>query len=114
MARTERSVVAAQARAIADAWSAPGSPPSWWLTAATFAAIADEDVLLDLGSAIPPDRLPPLLLAAALGFLAPGTDLARHYPRPGGGRPSRARGLAAELAVSARHHRAELAELCAS
>jgi hypothetical protein len=114
MARTERSVVAAQARAIADAWSAPGAPSSWWLTAATFAAIADEDVLLDLGSAIPPDRLPPLLLAAALKFLAPGTDLARHHPQPGGEQPPPDPGFGSELASFARHHRAELAELCAS
>ena len=62
MTGTQRSVVAEQARAIADAWSPPDAPESWWLTAATFAAIAEEEVLLDLAAAIPPDRLPPLLL----------------------------------------------------
>jgi hypothetical protein len=106
-------VVADQARAIADAWSAPDAPESWWLTAATFAAIADEDVLLDLAAEIPPARLPPLLLAAALTFLAPDTDLARHYPRPGGQQPPRDPGFGRELAAVARHHRAELGELCA-
>jgi hypothetical protein len=58
--------VAAQARAIADAWSPPGAPESWWLTASTFTTIAEEEPLLDLATAVPPDRLPPLLLAAAV------------------------------------------------
>jgi Uncharacterized protein conserved in bacteria (DUF2332) len=106
-------VVAGQARAIADAWSPPGAPESWWLTAATFAAIAEEDVLLDLAAQIPPDRLPPLLLAAALGFLAPGSDLARHHPRPGGAQPPRDPGFGAELAAFAAVRTAELAALCA-
>jgi hypothetical protein len=53
---TGRAVVAGQARAIADAWSSPGAPESWWLTAAMFAAVAEEDVLLDLAAAIPADR----------------------------------------------------------
>jgi hypothetical protein len=113
MTGTGRSVVAAQARAIADAWSPPGAPESWWLTAATLTAIAEEDPLLDLASAIPPDRLPPLLLAAAVRFLASGSDLARHYPQPGGPQPPRDPAFGAELATFARERHAELAALCA-
>lgn len=105
--------MAGQARAIADAWSPPGAPESWWLTAATFAAIAEHDALLDLAAEIPTDRLPPLLLAAALGYLAPGSDLARHYPRPGGQQPPRDPGFGAELAAFARDRRVEIADLCA-
>lgn len=48
MTGTGRSVVAAQARAIADAWSPPRAPESWWLTAATFTTIAEEEPLLDV------------------------------------------------------------------
>jgi hypothetical protein len=59
---TPREVVAGQARAVAAAWSSEDAPESWWLTAETLTAIAEEDVLLDLAAAIPPDRLPPLLL----------------------------------------------------
>ncbi|MCW0214279.1 MAG: DUF2332 domain-containing protein [Pseudonocardia sp.] len=104
--------MAGQARAIADAWSPPGAPESWWLTAATFAAIAEEEPLLDLAAAIPADRLPPLLLAAAVRFLALGSELDRHYPRPGGVQPPRDPGFGAELAAFARPRRAELAEVC--
>jgi hypothetical protein len=51
MTGTGRSVVAAQARAIADAWSPPGAPESWWLTAATFTTIAEDEPLLDVALA---------------------------------------------------------------
>ncbi|MBN9102094.1 MULTISPECIES: DUF2332 domain-containing protein [unclassified Pseudonocardia] len=108
-----RDVVAGQARAIAHAWSPPGAPEGWWLTAATFAAIAEHDELLDLAVAVPSDRLPPLLLAAAVGYLAPGTALGRHYPRPGGPQPPRDPGFGAELAAFAREHAPALAALCA-
>jgi hypothetical protein len=113
---TERAVVAGQSRAIADAWSAADAPESWWLTAETFAAIAEEDVLLDLAVAIPPDRLPPLLLAAALGFLVTERDAppARYYPRPGGVQPARDGGFRTELVDFARAERSALAELCAT
>ncbi|MDN5857796.1 MAG: DUF2332 domain-containing protein [Pseudonocardia sp.] len=113
---TERAIVAGQARAIADAWSPPGAPQSWWLTAETFAAIAEEDVLLELAVAIPSDRLPPLLLAAALGFLAAEHDAspARYYPRPGRAQPARDGGFRSELVEFARAERSALAELCAT
>src|SRR4051812_16449992 len=114
MTGTDRAVVADQARAIADAWSPAGAPASWWLTAATFAAIAEQDVLLDLASEIPQDRLPPLLLAAAVRYLAPGSEIARHYPDPGGDQPPPDPAFGAELAAFARARRADLAGLCAS
>ena len=87
---TEPEIVTGQAMAIADAWSPPDAPESWWLTAATFTAIAREDVLRDLAAEIPPDRLPPLLLAAVLQYLVtaePEAPIARHYPVPGGPQP---------------------------
>ena len=73
---TGRAEVADQARAVAAAWSPPGAPESWWLTAETFAAIAEDDVLLDLAVEVPADRLPPLLLSAAI-------NLPRHRAGPG-------------------------------
>jgi hypothetical protein len=99
-----RDAVADQAMAIADAWSPPDAPQSWWLTAATFTAIAREDALLDLAAAIPPDRLPPLLLAAVLEYLVaaePDAPIARHYPMPGGAQPPPDSGFGAELAAFA-------------
>lgn len=112
MTGTDRAVVASQARAIADAWSPAGAPPSWWLTAATFATIADSDVLLDLASRIPQDRLPPLLLAAAVRYLAPGSEIARHYPEPGGEQPPEDPAFGTELDAFARARRDDLAGLC--
>ena len=114
MAGTDRAVVAAQAMAIADAWSPDGAPPSWWLTAATFSAIAEQDVLLDLASAIPQDRLPPLLLAAAVRYMATGSEIARYYPEPGGEQPPPDPSFGAGLAAFAHARRDDLAGLCAS
>ena len=112
MTGTQRSVVAGQAMAIADAWSPPDAPPSWWLTAATFTAIAREDVLRGLAAEIPPDRLPPLLLAAVLQYLvAEARTLARHYPVPGGPQPPSDPGFGAELAEFADARRDRVREL---
>jgi hypothetical protein len=112
---TEPGVVAGQAMAIADAWSPPDAPESWWLTAATFAAIAQEDVLRELAAAVPQDRLPPLLLAAALEYLVaaePDAPIARHYPVPSGPQPPRDPGFGAELAAFAAARRERVAQLC--
>jgi hypothetical protein len=62
----------AQAQAIAMAWSPPVAPPSWRLTAETFTAIAEDSDLLDLAAETPLDRLPPLLLSAAVAFFVAG------------------------------------------
>ncbi len=101
---TDPEIVAGQAMAVADAWSPPDAPAGWWLTAATFTAIAREPVLRDLAVAIPPDRLPPLLLAAVLRQLVaaePDAPIARHYPVPGGPQPPFDPGFGAELAAFA-------------
>ena len=93
---------------------AAGRSPSWWLTAATFTAIAREDALLDLAAAIPPDRLPPLLLAAVLEHLVaaePDAPIARHYPVPGGAQPPSDPGFGAELAAFAAQRRDEVVRL---
>jgi len=111
---TDPEIVTGQAMAIADAWSPPDAPPSWWLTAATFTAIAREDVLRALAAEIPPDRLPPLLLAAVLQYLVaeePDAPLARHYPAPGGPQPPPDPGFGAELAAFADARRARVREL---
>jgi hypothetical protein len=90
MGSAHRSAVALQARSIAAAWSPPDAPASWWLTAATFTAIAEDDELLGLAADVPLDRLPPLLLSAAIRFQLDqrGQDpLAAYYPRPGRRQP---------------------------
>ncbi|MGY1592247.1 DUF2332 domain-containing protein [Geodermatophilus sp. SYSU D00708] len=107
-----RATVAEQARSIAAAWSPPDAPPSWWLTAATFTAIAEDDELLDLAAAIPLDRLPPLLLSAAMRYLLADEPLAAYYPRPGGTQPPEDDGFRPALRAFARAHAPALDELC--
>jgi hypothetical protein len=62
---TDPSVVAEQAGLVATAWSPPGAPASWALTAAQFEVLRDDTDLLALAATIPADRLPPLLFTAA-------------------------------------------------
>src|SRR6476620_7349378 len=91
-AESLRVEVAEQARAVAAAWSPAGAPAGWWLTAETFTAIAEEPVLLDLAVEVPTERLPPLLLSAAITRLVTELQpepLAGYYPRPGGSQPPR-------------------------
>jgi hypothetical protein len=110
-----RATVARQARSIAAAWSPPDAPPSWWLTAATFTAIAEDDELLDLAAALPPDRLPPLLLSAAirchLDRHGP-EELVAYFPRPGGAQPPRDEGFRPALRAFAGSEAAALDRLC--
>ena len=110
-----RASVRDQALGIAAGWSPPGAPESWALTAATFRAVADEEVLLDLAVAIPAEKLPPLLLSAALQYLV-GRDhpepLATYYPTPGSGQPPLDDAFAPTLAAFAAQNATELAELC--
>ena len=54
---------------VAAAWSPPGAPASWRLTAAQFEALASDPELLAIAATIPPARLPPLLFEAAATFL---------------------------------------------
>ena len=110
-----RVAVAQQARSIAAAWSPPDAPPTWWLTAATFTAIAEDDELLDLAAAVPLDRLPPLLLSAAIRFHLDrrgGERLAAYYPRPGGAQPPRDEGFRPALRAFAEAEAPALARLC--
>lgn len=112
-----RATIAGQARAIATAWSPPDAPASWRLTAQTFTAIAEDDDLLDLAAQIPLDRLPPLLLSAAVAFLVANRQpdpLARYYPHPGSTQPPYDDGFRAALHQFCRAERAALTELCAT
>jgi hypothetical protein len=62
---TDPVVVADQAGMVAAAWSPADAPASWRLTAAQFEALRDDVELQAIAATIPPDRLPPLLFAAA-------------------------------------------------
>jgi hypothetical protein len=55
-----------QADRLAVAWSGPGAPASWALTAALFATVRDEPRLLALAARIDAERLPALLFVAAV------------------------------------------------
>ena len=115
-AESLRVEVADQARAVAAAWSPAGAPASWWLTAETFTAIAEEPVLLDLAVEVPTDRLPPLLLSAAITRLVTELrpePLAGYYPRPGGSQPPRDDRFRPALCAFAVAEREALSRLCA-
>jgi hypothetical protein len=110
-----RAHVRDQALGIADGWSPPDAPASWALTAELFRAIAQEDALLDLAAAVPADRLPPLLLSAALRYLvtrdAPA-PLAGYFPTAGSGQPPLDAGFRPALVAFAAEHADEIAALC--
>lgn len=101
---------------MAAAWSPPDAPASWELTAETFRALAEEDPLVDLAAALPADRLPPLLLSAAVRLLVTRhrpEPLIGRYPVPGGGQPDLGDGFRPALVAFCQEHRAELASVCA-
>ena len=110
-----RARVRDQALGVAAGWSPADAPASWALTAELFRAIAGEDVLLDLAAAVPADRLPPLLLSAALRRLvtrdAPA-PLAGWFPTAGSGQPPLDDGFRPALVSFAAEHADELAALC--
>ncbi|WP_445189249.1 DUF2332 family protein [Pseudonocardia sp. Cha107L01] len=86
------------------------------MTAETFRAIAEDELLLDLAAAIPVDRLPALLLSAAIRYRVARErpePLADYYPRPGVAprRPGDA-GFRVALREFARTEATELAALC--
>ncbi len=114
-ARDHLGRIAAQANEIADGWSGPDAPASWRLTAETFRAIAEEPVLLELAAGIPAERLPPLLLSAAVQFLVAEREpplLTPYYPLPGGNQPALDGDFRAAYVDFCVSHRAALAELC--
>jgi len=110
-----REAVATQARAIAAAWSPVDAPSTWWLTAQMFTAIAEDEVLLDLAAAVPLDRLPSLLLSAAIRLrvtqCAP-EPLAGYFPGPDGPQPPPDRGFRSALHEFVLAERDALARLC--
>lgn len=109
-----RVAAAAQAHEVARAWSPPGAPETWALTAAMFRAIAEEDALLDLAATIPFDRVPALLLSAAIRHLLASSDsvLRRYFPVVGGEQPPLDDRFRPELVDFARAYGPELEALC--
>jgi hypothetical protein len=114
---TDPAVVAQQAGSIAAAWSPPGAPASWELTAAQFEILRQDEELLAIAATIPPDRLPPLLFEAAASFLVLELEprpLRGWFPRVGEPQPR----LGAEFRATYREfcldHRERMLELCAA
>ena len=112
----DRAHVREQALGIAAGWSPPDAPATWELTAELFRAIATEPDLLGIAAGIPADRLPPLLLSAAVRYLVARRSpepLAGYFPTPGSGQPRLDEGFRPALVAFAREHAGELAQLCA-
>src|SRR5215471_2542689 len=102
---------------IARAWSPPGAPPSWELTAAQFASLRDDDELLAIASAIAPDRLPALLFAAAATSLILALEprpLRECFPRLDRRQPTLSASFAVDYRKFCLEHRELLLELCAN
>jgi hypothetical protein len=113
---TDPRVVAEQAGLVAAAWSGPGTPRSWQLTAAQFEALRDED-LAGLAAAIPPDKLPPLLFSAAATFLVLGLrpePLRGWFPTAGEPQPPLGPAFRREYRRFCLDHRDRILELCSS
>ncbi len=101
---------------VATAWSAPGSPPSWQLTAAQFAILRDDQELLALAAAIPADRLPPLLFSAAATSLILALEpepLRGSFPALGEPQPRLDRAFAGRYRAFCLEHSDDLLDLCA-
>jgi hypothetical protein len=114
-AETGADVVAQQAEAIAAAWSPPGSPPSWRLTAAQFSALRDDRQLLAIASTIPPERLPALLFSAAATALVLECDpspLRDSFPRVGTPQPPLSPNFREQYRAFCLDHRDDLLKLC--
>jgi hypothetical protein len=112
---TDPRVVADQAAMVATAWSPPGAPDSWALTAEQFRALHDDEELLGLAATIPPDRLPPLLFQAAATFLILELEpdrLRGWFPRAGESQPPLGSDFAPLYRDFCLSHRARLLELC--
>jgi hypothetical protein len=113
---TEPHVVADQAGMVAAAWSPPGAPDSWSLTAEQFRTLRDDEELLRLAAKIPPDRLPPLLFQAAATFLILELEpdrLRDWFPRVGEPQPALGADFASVYTDFCLSHRDRLLELCA-
>jgi hypothetical protein len=114
--RTSSERVAEEAAVVAAAWSPPGAPPSWRLTAAQFEALRDDPELRALAATIAPDRLPPLLFQAAATALVLELEpapLRASYPRLGRPQPPLDPAFATLFREFCLDHRDRLLELCA-
>jgi hypothetical protein len=115
MPGTDPSVVAAQAAAVAAAWSPPGAPASWALTAAQLQTLRDDDQLLAIAATIEPGRLPALLFSAAATYLVlelSPEPLRDWFPRLGEPQPPLDRRFAGAYRSFCLEHRERLIELC--
>jgi hypothetical protein len=113
---TEPRAVAEQAGMIAAAWSPPGAPASWRLTAEQFATLAQDEELVAIAATIPADRLPPLLFQAAATYLILELEpepLRSWFPRVGQAQPELGSGFRPDYRAFCLEHRERLLELCA-
>jgi hypothetical protein len=113
--RTDPRVVAEQAAAVAAAWSPPGAPASWALTAAQLQTLRDDDELLAIAATIEPGRLPALLFQAAATYLVLELEpepLRDWFPRLGHPQPPLGPGFADAYRSFCLKHRERLIELC--
>ncbi len=113
---TDPALVANQAGMVATAWSPPGAPSSWQLTAAQFQALRDDEELLALAATIPPDRLPALLFQAAASFLVLELEpqpLRDWFPHIGAPQPELDPRFGTEYRTFCLDHRDRLLELSA-
>jgi hypothetical protein len=111
----QMDAVRREALEVAAGWSVPGAPQSWILTAAIFRSIADDPEPLALAATIPPDRLPPLLLSAAVRHLVDRLRppaLARYFPAPGESQPPLDAGFDPAFREFCADHREDLLALC--
>jgi hypothetical protein len=110
-------LVADQAGLVAAAWSAPGAPSSWRLTASQFETLGHDAELLAIAALIPPEKLPPLLFQAAATFLvlelAP-QPLRDWFPRLDQPQPALDGRFGAEYRDFCLDHRDRLLELTAT
>jgi hypothetical protein len=109
-------LIAEQAGAVAAAWSPRGAPDSWRLTAAQFAALRDDAELQGIAATIAPDRLPPLLFAAAATSLVLELEpapLRGWFPTVGRSQPTLGNDFAQQYRAFCLDHRERLLERCA-
>ena len=81
---------------------AADAPASWWLTAETLTAIAEDAVLLDLAAGVPPTGCRRCCSARRSRAGSPDATAAAggYYPRPGGPQPPRDDGFRPRCAPS--------------
>jgi len=114
---TDPATVRQQAATVAAAWSPPGAPASWALTAAQFEVLRDDPEMLAIAAMIPEDKLPALLFEAAATFLVlelSPRPLRDCFPRLGEPQPAVDPRFAEEYRSFCLTHRDRLLELCAS